>query len=128
MKTRTQLAEELILEAEKVLQTLRPVNRKWQADRAKCSGLLKRAKKPEQRDAVLALFLSTIALPMLNPRMSMLDAVNTELTRRGRGGDRAAVAKWSIIAALVLQLNKTGGVYDTQIHWKGLKAREAVTA
>jgi len=128
VKTRTELAEELILEAEKVLQKIRPRNKQWERDRAKCAGLLKKCKTDESKQAVLALFLSTIALPMLSPKMSMLDAVNTELTMRGRAGDKSAIAKWSQIAGLVLQLNKTGGVYDTQIHWQGLKPREAVTA
>ncbi len=109
MKTRTELASELILECEKVIKGIIPRDRVADEDRARCRGLLAKCKTEDERQVILALYLGEIA--------KKTEDVNRHLTKLGRRGDKRAIVKWAQIYGLIVQLNKTGGSYDTPIEW-----------
>lgn len=114
MKTRTELAQEFILEMESVLDNMTPLDKDSAQARMQCKKLLKKSKDWEQRGTILALYLGEVA--------GKSEVVNAELTRLGRDGDKSAQAKWTSIYSLVFQLNKTGGSYGNPIAWTVSKA------
>jgi hypothetical protein len=111
--TRTELAQEFILEMEIVLDNMTPLDKEHAKDRLQCKRLLTEAKTDDDRATILALYLATVA--------DKSEVVNSELTANGRAGDKVSIAKWSRIAGLVLQLNRSGGSYGRMIGWSGLK-------
>lgn len=116
MKTRMELAKEFILEMESVLDNMTPLDIEKAKDRVFFKALLKKLdktkanqKRANKEGVIMTRYLFEVS--------EQTDVVNAELTRKGRGGDKAAISQWTKLAGLVLLFNKEDGVYGKPIKW-----------